>query len=126
MDPSAYVILSAIQSSIGGYEPLLPTLRIAPHDRHVAGCALIAGARFIITYNIRDFPPHLLTDETVEAWHPDQFLCAILHERPTDVRRVLAAQGASMHPPRTLAQVLARLAHDVPRFAVEAARAFAP
>jgi predicted nucleic acid-binding protein len=53
-------LLAALQThfpeaSVSGYEALLPTLRIAPHDRHVAGCALVAGARIIVTYSHLQF-----------------------------------------------------------------------
>ena len=122
-------LLAALEShfpeaTVHGYESLLPTLRIAPHDRHVVGCAIVAGARTIITYNTRHFPAARLASYDVQAWHPDTLLRTILDHRPADVQRVVTQQGLQLHPPRTPTQVLARLAQDVPQFAAEALRLF--
>lgn len=105
------------EAHVHGYESLLPTIPIAPHDRHVVGCAIVAQAPIIVTYNLRDFPAHLLADVQLQAWHPDRLLSTILTQRPADVRRVVAQQAAQMHPPRTPSQILDRLAQDVPQFA---------
>ena len=109
----------------GGYDALLPTLAIAPHDRHVLGCAIVARAAIIVTYNTRDFPASSLAGTGVRAWHPDAFLCAVLRRRPEDVRRIMVEQATGMHPPRTPAQMLDRLAKDVPDFAARARPLFA-
>jgi predicted nucleic acid-binding protein len=99
-------------------------LPIAAHDRHVLACALVAPAEIIVTYNTRHFPPHLLAPYEKRAWHPDELLRAILEHRPDTMRAVLTAQGLEMSPPRTLTQVVERLARDVPHFAVLARARF--
>lgn len=96
----------------------------ALHDRHVLACALAAPAKLIVTYNIRHFPARLLAPYAILAWHPDTLLFDVLEQRPDEVREVLLAQGAELHPPRSLARVLDRLAHDLPQFATRARRRF--
>jgi hypothetical protein len=94
------------------------------HDRHVLACALAGPAGTIVTYNLRDFPSHLLEPYNVRARHPDTLLSDILAQRPDEVRAILIAQGAGLDPPRSLAQVLDRLGRDAPRFAAEARQRF--
>jgi hypothetical protein len=111
-------------SRIDGYEWLLPTLPITAHDRHILACAIVARVDLIITYNLRHFPRRHLDPYAIQAWHPDTLLRDILRRRPDALRHILVAQGRGMRPPRTLAQVLNRLARDAPRFVAEARAAF--
>lgn len=103
---------------------LVVTMPIDAHDRHVLACAVAAAASIIVTYNTRHFPAHLLVPYGVRAWHPDTLLSDILAQRPDELRAILSAQGAELHPPRSLEQVVARLARDAPRFADEARHRF--
>jgi predicted nucleic acid-binding protein len=103
---------------------LLPTLPIAIHDRHVLACALTAPAGVVVTYNTRHFPADKVAPYGIEVWHPGMLLLEILRHFPDALFSILIAQGAAMHPPRSLAQVLARLAQDAPRFAAEARQHF--
>ena len=42
-------------SSIRGYEPLIPTLELPdPNDRHVLAVAIFAEAKYIVTTNLND------------------------------------------------------------------------
>jgi predicted nucleic acid-binding protein len=122
-------LLAALQQSFplsftADSPELLPTLPITVHDRHVLACALDAPASVIITYNTRHFPANELAPYGVQAWHPAMLLIEVLQHFPDTLLSILIAQGTDMHPPRTLAQVLDRLAQDVPRFAAEARRRF--
>lgn len=101
-------------------QELSATLAIARHDRHVLACALVAPAEFIVTHNTRHFPPQLLAQYGRWARHPDDMLCEVIRHHPATVQGLLVAQGAALHPPRTLAQLLDRLARDVPQFVAEA------
>ena len=46
---------------IDGYEDLIPEMTNHPKDRHVLAAAARAGAKIIVTYNIKDFPRSSLT-----------------------------------------------------------------
>ena len=111
-------------ATVGESRQELAALPIAAHDRHVLACAIVARASIIVSYNTRHFPAHLLIPYAIRAWHHDTLLCDVLDQRPDEVREVLLAQGAGLNPPRTLAQVLDRLARDAPNFATEARRRF--
>ena len=103
------------------------TMRVAAitsHDRHVLTCALAAPAPLKITYNIRHFPAHTLAPYSVQAWHPDRLLSALLLSHPDELLAVLLAQGRDLHPPRSLHQILTRLADDVPGFVLQARQRF--
>jgi len=103
---------------------LLPNLPIAVHDRHVLACALDAPASEILTDNTRHFPTGALAPYGIRAWHPGILLDSVLQHFPEALQSSLIAQGAAMHPPRTLSQILARLTQDIPRFVAEAQRRF--
>src|SRR5436190_642503 len=107
-------------ATVEGYQNLRPSLTIAPHDRHVLACAIRARAQIIVTYNLRHFSAAELRPYNIQAWHPDALLRDILRQRPDTLLDSLIAQGEDLHPPRTLAQVLDRLAGDVPRFVSQA------
>jgi predicted nucleic acid-binding protein len=122
-------LLIAMQGSfpsatVRGYQGLLPTLPITPHDRHVLASAIVASASIIVSYNTRHFPSHLLAPYGVRVWHPDTLLSDLLRQRPAELRSVLLRQGQSLRPSRTLAQVLDRLAGDAPKFAAQARQHF--
>ena len=46
----------------------------AETDRHVVATAIVSNARYIVTYNLKDFPQVSLETYGVEAIHPDLFL----------------------------------------------------
>ncbi|NME72612.1 PIN domain-containing protein [Flammeovirga aprica] len=43
-------------------------------DRHVVACAVESKSRYIVTYNIKDFPASEIEEWNVCAIHPDQFI----------------------------------------------------
>lgn len=43
------------------------------NDRHVLAAAIRAQAQIIVTYNLKDFPVHILETFGIEAQHPDDF-----------------------------------------------------
>ncbi len=62
-------------ASVYGFEPLMPALVLPdPDDRHVLAAAIHARAAFIITVNLKDFPPAALIPHGIEAAHPDDFV----------------------------------------------------
>jgi len=58
------------EAMVTGHEPLIHGMPNDEKDRHVAAAAVKAGARLIVTNNLKDF--RVLPDET-EAQSPDEF-----------------------------------------------------
>ncbi|MDF2231902.1 PIN domain-containing protein [Albimonas sp. CAU 1670] len=58
-------------------------------DVHVLSAALAAGAGFLATFNLRDFPPRKLRDLGVAAIHPDALLWEIAGREPEAMARAL-------------------------------------
>ncbi|WP_346427443.1 hypothetical protein [Bifidobacterium sp. SO4] len=72
--------------------------------------ALAADADYIVTYNLRDFPPRSLERYAVEAVHPDEFLSMMLKRDQEGVVNAMNAVVSSKdNPPRTMAEELAHL-----------------
>lgn len=89
---------------VSGYEARIPALSLPDaDDRHVLAAAIKAGATRIITFNLTDFPPSVLQAHSVQAIHPDPFLCALWDKKPELFGRGVAAHRASLqNPPKTL------------------------
>ncbi len=109
-------------ATVTDYQHLLPQLSNHPGDRHVLAAALAVGATVIVTHNVRHFPARALVSHGLVARTPDRFLTALLADDPPGMLALLAAQGAELHRPRTLGQILDTLAQQVPGF-VRAVRA---
>ncbi|NMM96598.1 PIN domain-containing protein [Bifidobacterium sp. DSM 109960] len=94
-----------------GWEPREPMLELPdPDDRHVLAAALVAGADYIVTYNLKDFPPERLKRYPVSAIHPDDFLCLLLERNRNDVLDVMNEVVSSKdNPPRTMREEIAHL-----------------
>ena len=66
---------------VTGYEDLIASLFLPdPDDRHVLAAAIRAGARVIVTFNLKDFPPETLAQFDIEPQHPDDFLVGLLDQ----------------------------------------------
>lgn len=99
------------------YAPLQPRLTNHPKDRHVLAAALAAGARVIVTFNLRDFPTAALAPWEVTAQTPDDFLCARFAAAPATVVQTVSRQAARYrHPPMVASELLDRLAGQTPAF----------
>lgn len=76
-----------------GYEALIETLQLPdPDDRHVLAAAIHVRAKWIITFNLNDFPAENLVSYGVEAVSPDDFIC---RAKSIDLQGVL--QAAQKH-----------------------------
>lgn len=53
---------------------LIDSMTNASSDRHVAATAIVSNARYIVTFNLKDFSKTSLDIHEIEAIHPDLFL----------------------------------------------------
>lgn len=103
---------------VRGYEPLIPDLTCEKKDRHVLAAAIRAGAKRIVTVNLKDFPAAALQPHGITAQHPDSFLLELYRYAPHTVAQVIREQvGDLKNPPRSRDWVLDRLSATVPEFA---------
>lgn len=65
-----------------------------PADRHVVEAALAAGARRIVTANLRDFPRGAMAAAGLCAIHPDEFLRDLFVQSPDAILAAVAASEA--------------------------------
>jgi hypothetical protein len=71
------------EAEVQGWEAYLEGLTLPdPDDCHVLAAALAAGVETILTFNLRDFPESLLTQHSIVAVHPDDFLCELYDADP--------------------------------------------
>lgn len=60
---------------VTGYEDLVPDLDLPDaNDRHVLAAAIHCGAGWIVTFNLKDFPPDKLALKRIAPIHPDDFV----------------------------------------------------
>jgi predicted nucleic acid-binding protein len=105
-------------ASVRGYEPLIDAMTNDPDDRHVLAAAVAAGARVIVTFNLRHFGPESLLPFQIEAQHPDAFLSGLIERDAEAMVRVVEDQAARLrNPPRSVEEVFDSLARFAPAFA---------
>jgi predicted nucleic acid-binding protein len=109
------------EALVKGYDRLVDSMPNDPKDRHVLAAAVIAGAKTIVTVNLKDFPPAALEPFGIEAQHPDLFLIHLSNqypEAPQLVKQLILNQAADCtKPPVTPEELLERLGNLVPKFA---------
>ena len=100
-----------LDALITGHETLIQSLALPdPNDRHVLAAAIGGGVDAIITYNLTDFPLHVLKTYGIEAQHPDDFIACQLDLGPARVLTALREQRAALkRNPRTLDEFLTTL-----------------
>ncbi|MEV8310689.1 PIN domain-containing protein [Streptomyces flavidovirens] len=111
-------------STVTGYDSLIPSMRNDPKDRHVLAAAVRGEAHTVVTLNLRDFPDDATVPYEIEVLSPDDFLLNLLDLAPVEVRNVLRRQVAGYgREPRDLHGLLDRLAAGgTPQFAAEVRR----
>ncbi len=92
------------------HEDLVATLDLPdPDDRHVLAAALAAGAEFLVTANLADFPAESMPAGAA-ALSPDDFVLKLIHADPEAVAAVVDDQAAALrNPPMTTTELLAGL-----------------
>jgi predicted nucleic acid-binding protein len=96
---------------VDGYQHLIPCIELPdPNDRHVVAAAIHARADAIVTFNLKDFPPAVLSSLRLEVQHPDDF---IRHQIDLDTAAVLVAvqrhRATLRTPPKTAVEYLETL-----------------
>ena len=99
---------------IDGYEDLIPAMTNHPKDRHVLAAAARAGAKVIVTYNLKDFPLSSLAPYSITAQGPSTFLKTLYGTAPSVVMQTLEAQAAAIG--KNMHYLLSRLRINVPAF----------
>lgn len=96
---------------VTGYDHLEAGLDLPdPGDRHVLAAAIRTGAQAIVTFNLKDFPDHVLARYDIEPKHPDEFVLETIDLAPAAVARCVTQQAASCRtPPVSLPDLLATL-----------------
>lgn len=91
-------------ATVSGYTDLIPTVTLPdPDDRHVVAAAITAGATFIITWNLRDFPAKALAKHHLRRQTPDVFLAEIYDQAPDLVVGSLANARRNLQKSRVSA-----------------------
>lgn len=104
-------------ATVSGYEHLVESMTNDPKDRHVLAAAVAGGADVLVTSNLRHFPREDCERHGVRVQSPDEFLCEATEAARDVMIEVIGAQAARKgRPPMTIAEMLARLEAQVPRF----------
>lgn len=99
---------------IDDYEDLIPEMTNHPKDRHVLAAAARAGAKIIVTYNIKDFPRSSLMPCAITAQGPSTFLKGLYVAAPNLVMQTLEDQAAAIG--KSTPYLLSRLQVNAPAF----------
>ena len=98
-------------SLVRGYEPIIPTLQLPdPKDRHVLAAAIHTKAKYIVTFNLKDFPKAILLSYGVEAVLPDEFVVRLIQTNPSRVIEAVKNHRLRLvKPSKTVEEYLATL-----------------
>jgi len=101
-------------SVVVDFEDLIPTLELPdPDDRHVLAAAIIAEARIIVTFNLKDFPASILARYGIMAQHPDVFISDLVDRYPQQVLQAVETILSRLkNPPQTFDNHLETLANQ--------------
>ena len=92
-----------------------------PDDRHVLAAAIRAGAQWIVTENVKDFPGGATKEHGISVITPDEIVLLLVEKAPDVVVQVVERQAQALrNPPCTLAELLQILKRHGLRRGVEA------
>jgi predicted nucleic acid-binding protein len=99
---------------ITGFEYLIDTLQLPDkNDRHVLAAAIHVNAKYIVTFNLVDFPKSIVTQYGIKVITPDDFICYWIRLMPEKVLMAAAKHRANLkNPPKSVEQYLATLANQ--------------
>jgi predicted nucleic acid-binding protein len=93
---------------VTGHEHLVQGLDLPdPDDRHVLAAAIRANAQALVTFNLKDFPDHVLARYDIETKHPDEFVLDSIDIAPGAVVKCITDQAATLrNPPMLVPELL--------------------
>lgn len=112
LDRTRRLICEAVPDClVNGFEHLEAGLELPdPDDRHVLAAAIRANAQAIVTFNLRDFPDHVLARYDIETKHPDEFVLDSIDIAPGAVIQCITNQASALrNPPISMPELLATL-----------------
>jgi hypothetical protein len=101
-------------AAITGYEDLLPLLTNEEKDRHVLAAAIRGNCPLILTFNLRDFPAHILNPWEINACHPQDYLLILYEMEPRQFAACLGEIAGKRNI--EMQDVLIRLGKTLPVF----------
>ncbi len=99
---------------VKGHERHIPGLSLPdPDDRHVLAAAIEAEAKFIVTWNEKDFPMSVIGAFGIRVLTPDGLICALMDTASETVLSAMKQHRASLkNPPKSAAEYLETLMHQ--------------
>jgi len=99
------------RSLVRGYESIVSTLTLPDsQDRHVLAVALHAKAKYIVTFNLDDFPKMVLEPYKIDAVSTDEFVLRLIQQAPAPVLRAVKNHRLRLtRPAKTVDEYLATL-----------------
>lgn len=96
---------------VDGYETLIDQLVLPDEDdRHVLAAAIKCEANFILTFNLKDFPPKTLAKFGIKPIHPDDLIMEMIEADDENVRIAATRHWKSLKkPPKSLDEYLSAL-----------------
>ncbi len=102
------------EALVSGYQNLIPVMTNDEKDRHVLAACVVSGAKLIITYNQKHFPPDSLEPYEIRCCGPSTFLTNLSDLQPGIVAQKLTEQAQTVGI--SIEQLLLKLRVNVPGF----------
>lgn len=101
----------ALDAVVEEYEHRIDELSLPdPDDRHVLAAAIESRSQWIVTFNLKDFPSHILSSFGITAIHPDDFILRLSDVSPLSVVSASYEHRSSLkNPPKSVSDYLATL-----------------
>lgn len=84
------------RANVADFEGLIDAMPNHPKDRHVLAAAVVAGARSVVTFNLKDFRTDGSAQGHIRAEHPDAFLTNLFDLYPDALAEIVAEQAAAL------------------------------
>lgn len=104
---------------VTNYEHLIPLIDLPDKDdRHILAAAIQGGAKWITTFNFKDFPPKALNQFNITPIHPDFFLFQLWKtDQETALKGFSKLIKRLKNPPKTEKEVISSLRKcNLPQF----------
>ena len=98
-------------AEIENFQPLIDMISLPDqNDRHVLAAGIEGSVEIIVTFNLKDFPANYLSQYSINAQHPDEFVCGLIDIREKIAYRAFENQVMKLkNPPKTKEEVLTSL-----------------